>query len=357
MLRVVRLRTIAAACAALSGVTLAVAVAGMRSAAPPPGPPPAMPLWVDPDSQAARAARALAATRPDDAAALEWLARRPQATWLGPWLGSASGLAAHARRTVAAATDSRALATLVLYALPARSCHFEARDQELARSYRARVRALADAVGRRPALIVVEPDAVAEWRCLPPAQRAQRIALLRYAVARLTALPAARVYLDAGHPSWQPASAMARRLARIWSPGLRGVALNVANFQPTARVVAYGRAILARLAHLQGERSCRRPAASACRRFVEKRFGLLVDTSRNGGRTPRGESCNPRGVAVGEPPRLLPPLAGVDGLLWIKGPGSSDGSCNGGPPGGVFWVEYALELVRNSPWFKRGAAG
>lgn len=80
MLRVVRLRTIAAACAALSGVTLAVAVAGMRSAAPPPGPPPAMPLWVDPDSQAARAARALAATRPDDAAALEWLARRPTAS-------------------------------------------------------------------------------------------------------------------------------------------------------------------------------------------------------------------------------------------------------------------------------------
>jgi endoglucanase len=32
--------------------------------------------------------------------------------------------------------------------------------------------------------------------------------------------------------------------------------------------------------------------------------------------------------------------------LWIKRPGESDGTCNGGPPAGTFWDAYAIGLVR-----------
>jgi endoglucanase len=33
-------------------------------------------------------------------------------------------------------------------------------------------------------------------------------------------------------------------------------------------------------------------------------------------------------------------------LLWIKRPGESDGTCNGGPSSGKWWPEYALGLAQ-----------
>jgi endoglucanase len=341
------------------GAELAAAVGGKRATAValrPAGPPPSLPLWVDPASLAARAAAKIAASRPGDAAILRWLAAKPQASWVGPWLGGPDGVRRHAARVVGGAWAARSLPTLVLYALPRRSCRRDPRDRQLARDYRATVRALALAIAARPALVIVEPDAVAEWGCLDARSRDQRQALLRYALAKLASLPRARVYVDAGHPRWQPARVVASRLARVWVPRLRGVALNVANFQPTGAVVRYGRAVLQLVAKAHGVRECRRAPARRCWRWVRDRLGMVVDTSRNGiPEPPRRATCNPAGVAVGEPPRLRPAgSAGVDALLWVKGPGVSDGPCRGGPPGGVFWIDYALEIVRRSPWFSPG---
>ena len=36
----------------------------------------------------------------------------------------------------------------------------------------------------------------------------------------------------------------------------------------------------------------------------------------------------------------------MDGYLWVKRPGESDGACNGGPGAGQWWQAYALDLVR-----------
>jgi endoglucanase len=38
----------------------------------------------------------------------------------------------------------------------------------------------------------------------------------------------------------------------------------------------------------------------------------------------------------------------VDAYLWLKKPGESDGTCNGGPKAGEFWLDRALELARNA---------
>ena len=37
-----------------------------------------------------------------------------------------------------------------------------------------------------------------------------------------------------------------------------------------------------------------------------------------------------------------------DALYWIKAPGESDGSCNGGPTAGVWWPQYALGLAQRA---------
>jgi endoglucanase len=34
--------------------------------------------------------------------------------------------------------------------------------------------------------------------------------------------------------------------------------------------------------------------------------------------------------------------------LWVKRPGESDGSCNGGPAAGQWWRDKALELAGNA---------
>ena len=62
---------------------------------------------------------------------------------------------------------------------------------------------------------------------------------------------------------------------------------------------------------------------------------FVIDTSRNGlGPTAPGEWCNPPGRALGDrprPPTRATPL--VDGHLWIKRPGESDGAVQRRPAG------------------------
>ena len=42
--------------------------------------------------------------------------------------------------------------------------------------------------------------------------------------------------------------------------------------------------------------------------------------------------------------------SGLDALLWVKLPGESDGTCNGGPAAGAWFPSMALELARNAKW-------
>ena len=48
---------------------------------------------------------------------------------------------------------------------------------------------------------------------------------------------------------------------------------------------------------------------------------------------------------MGPEPTVSTGTALLDAELWIKAPGESDGSCNGGPPAGQFWLAYALMLT------------
>jgi endoglucanase len=79
------------------------------------------------------------------------------------------------------------------------------------------------------------------------------------------------------------------------------------------------------------------------------KLGFVVDTSRNG----QGEAldkarCSPpdRGLGHGPTTGTGDPL--VHAFLWIKRPGESDGTCNGGPRAGQWFMDYALELARNA---------
>lgn len=318
------------------GATGAVAQAGPIGSVTPvgsvagrdaqPNPVAARPLYVDPASAVRARERSWQGSRPDDAALLGRIAGQPQGLWLGEWRRDVRGAVA-ARVRAGLATGSTPV--LVAYNIPHRDCgqHSSGGATDAA-AYRAWIGQMARGIGSAPAIVVLEPDALAGMGCLPRARRAARTAMIRDAVATLSALPQTAVYIDAGNPGWMSPRVIAKRLRAAGVARARGFAVNVSGFATTSRSLAFGRAVSAR---------------TGGARFV-------VDTSRNGvGAPASGEWCNPSGRAIGPAPTADTGEPFADGLLWVKRPGESDGLCNGGPPAGTFWPEYALDLVRRAP--------
>jgi endoglucanase len=283
--------------------------------------------YVDPDSRAARQAAAWEASRPADAAQMEKIASSPQADWFGDWSGDVQAAVAARVGTIRAAGG---MPILVTYDIPLRDCgSYSAGGAASPAAYRSWIRSFAAGIGGAPAVVILEPDALAGLDCLSASQQTTRYSLLHDAVSVLAAHPGVLVYLDAGHSAWQPAGVMADRLRRAGVGSAAGFALNVSNFQRTGDEVTYGMGISSRVGG--------------------KHF--VIDTSRNGlGPAPGGQWCNPSGRALGEKPTAVTGHAGVDAYLWIKHPGESDGTCNGGPPAGTWWSSYALGLAERAAW-------
>jgi endoglucanase len=164
--------------------------------------------------------------------------------------------------------------------------------------------------------------------CLSPADQQTRLSLLSDAVSVLAAQANTVVYLDGGHDAWQPVSVMASRLAGAGISSAQGFFLDASNFRAQPGLTTYGQQLA---------------AAIGVAHFV-------IDTSRNGlGPSPDGEWCNPPGRALGSPPGTSSAYR-QDWNLWIKRPGESDGTCNGGPAAGVFWPDYAIGLAQRAAW-------
>jgi endoglucanase len=283
-------------------------------------------MYVDPDSNAARQAEEWRATRPLDAMAMRRIASRPQADWFGDWNKDVRGDVGARVSEIAAAG---ALPVLVAYNIPNRDCGgYSAGGARSGRAYLAWLRGFAAGIGDRRAAVVLEPDALAGIDCLSARARRARLRLLRRAVRVLESRSAASVYIDAGHSGWNPVGVTVRRLRKAGVRRARGFALNVSNFRFTEAELDYGHRIGATL--------------------DDKNF--VIDTSRNGlGPAPDGAWCNPPGRALGPAPTATTADPLADAYLWIKLPGESDGTCNGGPSAGVWWPEYALGLAERAP--------
>jgi endoglucanase len=266
---------------------------------------------------------AAAATQPgrtaEEAALLSELARVPTALWLGAWSGDVT---ATVRQEVAAARAAGAVPVFVTYNVPGRDCGgYSAGGVDSSAAYLQWVQAVAAGIGTAEAVVVVEPDALAQL-CGDPAAR---LSMLRTAVGLLEANTNTRTYLDAGHANWIDAATMAERLRAAGSAQADGFALNVSNFVTTASNVSYGQQVSTLLGGAH----------------------FVVDTSRNGN-GPGSDWCNPPGRAVGQRPTSQTGQVGVDAFLWVKRPGESDGECNGGPAAGTFWASYAIGLMRGA---------
>jgi endoglucanase len=294
------------------------------------------PFYVDPASVAARQVSTWQAQgRVEDARQLTKISSRPTAYWLTATSArTTSDVSALVRKAAAA----HQMPVLVAYAIPHRDCGaYSAGGAGSAAEYQAWVRAIAAGIGDRPAIVILEPDAIAQslMTCGNVAQ--ERYALLSDAVAVLKGGRQVRVYLDAGCPGWvTDLKALAGALRQSGVARSDGFALNVAHFVTTPENASYGQRLSDQLGGVH----------------------FVIDTGRNGnGPWPGGGSanggpdwCNPPGRMLGRAPTNQSGLPRVDALLWVKQPGVSDGPCRPGEPGaGQWWPEYALDLAKRSP--------
>lgn len=142
-------------------------------------------------------------------------------------------------------------------------------------TYEKWVNGFAAGLGDRPAVVIVEPDALAELSsCSGNAQRQARLQMLSYAVQTLQT-KSDQVYLDAGHSNWVPPAQMAVRLKAADVAQAAGFSLNVSNYEPTGQQIGYAHELDRDLG-------------------MAKRF--VVDTSRNGEGSAGGPSHSGGGL-------------------------------------------------------------
>lgn len=276
-------------------------------------------------SEAAKQAAALATSDPSGAAAARTIAQYPVATWLGDWTQGAT-LTKTIDAAVAGAERAGTTPVFVTYAIPQRDCGGYSAGGFDEATYDAWVDQIVARLAGHRAAVIVEPDSLAmlsNAACSTTLDQ-QRYRILAREVAAFTAagVPA---YLDAGNSNWVSPAVMAARLDSAGVRKARGFFTNVANYYPTAQEQAYAEKV---------------SKATGGSHYV-------IDTSRNG-QGWRGTWCNGPGAGLGTSPRIVSDGTALDALLWVKTPGASDGTCNGGPAAGKWWSAFAKTLVANA---------
>ncbi|MEU8577693.1 glycoside hydrolase family 6 protein [Streptomyces asoensis] len=255
------------------------------------------------------------------------IASRPAAVWFTEY--DPATVTSRVRSVTSGAAAQGRVPVLVAYAIPDRDCGgaSEGGAPDLD-AYAGWIDAFAAGLGSGEAVVVLEPDSVAQTDCLDGAARAARLAALARAGRVLKAAnPRARVYYDAGHSAWNTPAAQAALLRQAGAASAAssdGIFSNVSNFHRTADEVAYDRRVLDALGGPPG-------------------LGAVIDTSRNGNGAPAdGEWCDPDGRSIGSAPTFRTGQDRIDAYLWVKLPGESDG-CKGAA--GEFSPSYAYELA------------
>jgi len=287
-------------------------------------------LYVEPNSPADQTQSEWAkAGRSAEAAQIGKIASQPVVKWFGNWSYGHGSTAGDVNWWVSAATSAGALPVLVAYDIPWRDCsQYSSGGAASPQAYEQFIEGIAQGIGGRRAVVIVEPDALPELECLSAEKQAAYYSLLSFAVSHLGKSSAVSVYLDAGNAHWQSAATMATRLRKADITQARGFSLNVSNFDTTVSEAGYGEAIA---------------------RALGTGAHFVVDTSRNGqGPAPGNPWCNPPGRGLGTKPNASTGNSLIDAFLWVKTPGASDGTCNGGPAAGQWWPQYALGLAERA---------
>jgi endoglucanase len=173
----------------------------------------------------------------------------PQADWFTK--GTPGEVRQQVARLVTADNAFRTVPVLVVYYVPGRDCsQYSSGGAPTDAAYRTWIDGFVSGLGHGKAVVVVEPDGLANLPSDCPAAypgqdiaalTAGRLADIKYAADALESNdPNASVYLDAGNSAWQNVGEIASRLTAAGVNDVQGFALNVSNYQWTVNSNFYG---------------------------------------------------------------------------------------------------------------------
>jgi endoglucanase len=205
----------------------------------------------------------------------------------------------------------------------------------LAQKFRRQIDEMAEATGNRPAVYLLEIDAIGSSGCISkigsmPLWEAN----LRYEIDKIAALAHTVVYVEAGYSDANGPGYTARILNAIGINKIRGFFTNDTHEAWTINEIHWGEKISA----------------------MTHGADFVINTSDNGNGpklnphpTTQGieDLCNPPGRGLGPKPTTATGFVHVDAFVWAHPPGNSSG-CGGGPPAGVFWPGRAEQLAANA---------
>ncbi len=213
----------------------------------------------------------------------------------------------------------------------------------------------ARAVGNARVVIGFEPDSLGTLDCLAASRRGARLRTLRYGVSKLSQLPNATIYLEAGASDWEPAKRTAKQLRFIGVDKVRGIMLNVTHHDWTRSNMLHGLDISRRVgASRHDQHLLQRPRTGALPPLDQPRPPPLRTIN---------VSCHPDLRASARRPPRPPRDAKVDAYLYLNRPGYSAGACNGGPTAGghlvgrpraLMYAKYATDWRAAAPGTRYG---
>jgi hypothetical protein len=200
-------------------------------------------------------------------------------------------------------------------------------------TFRRRVNEMAAATDRRPAVYLLELDAIGSSSCIVKmGSLSQWEADLRYEMTTMEALPHTVVYVEGGYSDSNTVGYTARVLNAIGVNKIRGFFTNDTHENWTIDEVKWATKV-SKLTH----------GAHFIVNTAENGNGPKVNSNRV--KFGNDDLCNPPGRAIGPADTTNTGFAPVDAFLWTFPPGNSSGSCGGGPPSGTFWTARAVQLA------------
>jgi endoglucanase len=291
-------------------------------------------FYVDPGSEAARAAR--------HDPALDVIAEEPGVARFGSFSYPNAGIAVTRYLARAAVEQPGTIPMLTTYRIVDGHCgHWSDTPADVA-SYKNFINGFAEGIGSYRAVLFLEQDSLITIGCLTAQGVGVRMAELNYAITTLSTLcPHLIIYLDAGAADAVPAKTMARYLIDAGVAKIQGFFLDATHFDWTLNEIHYGEQI---------------SRMTGGKHFVvstgESGRGPLVPKNRvlNGNEV----LCNPPGRGLGPKPTTDTGFRNVDAFAWLDNPGGSSGACvPGAPPAGAYWPAYALMLIKNANYAVR----